>query len=143
MHSRQVDTNAKCQASRKSASDSGGIYVDSVVSYPSNPPRRRYSPFVMTDKSVRLILPSQIAFHDLSICLGYDEPVTMVSVIFLYEKRPLTVHKTFQIIIEDSGNLSDGEPSIRTSRSATQTAVKQEELEISLVSMSLVIQLNY
>ena len=80
----------------------------------------------MTDKSVKLILPSQIALHDLSISLEYDTPGIMVSVVFLCDKRPLTVHKTFQILIQDSDNLSDGEPGVRT--------VKQEELEGSLVS---------
>ena len=85
----------------------------------------------MTDKSVKLILPSQIALHDLSISLEYDTPGIMVSVVFLCDKRPLTVHKTFQILIQDSDNLSDGEPGVRT--------VKQEELEGSLVSISLVI----
>ena len=59
----------------------------------------------------------------------------MVSVVFLCDKRPLTVHKTFQILIEDSDNLSDGETGVRT--------VKQEELEGSLVSISLVIQSNH
>ena len=106
----------------------------------------------MTDKSVKLILPSQIGLHDLSISLEYDTPGTMVSVVLLCDKRPLTVHKTFQILIEDSDNLLDGEPDgVRTnsrhqegrSRSATQTAIKQEELEGSLVSISLVIQSNY
>ena len=101
------------------------------MTYPPNPPRRRYSPFAMTDKSVKLILPSQIALHDLSISLEYDTPGIMVSVVFLCDKRPLTVHKMFQILIQDSDNLSDGEPGVRT--------VKQEELEGSLVSISLVI----
>ncbi|KIM68765.1 hypothetical protein SCLCIDRAFT_20096 [Scleroderma citrinum Foug A] len=62
----------------------------------------------MTDKSVKLILPSQIALHDLLISLEYDTPGIM----------------TFQILIQDSDNLSDGEPGVRT--------VKQEELEGSL-----------